>query len=76
MYQTGLQLLFGLNEKLVRCKESRGFFVISTPISQLTDIQFWYFGQSFKGSLNERYEAKKVLKIGLILNNYQDFWRD
>ena len=58
------------------CKESLGFkfFVISTPILRLTDIQFWYFRHPFKGSLNELYEAKKVLKIGYIPNNYQDCW--
>ena len=62
----------------VGVRNLKGFclFVISTPILQLTDIQFWYFRHSFKGSWNELYEAKKVLKIGYILNNYRDFWWD
>ncbi len=78
MYQPGPGFEFGLTEKLGRCKKSYGlnFFVISTLILRLTDIQFWYFGHSFKGSLNELYEAKKVMKIGYILNNYQDCWWD
>ena len=30
----------------------------------------------FKGGIKSLKEAKKVLKIGLIVNNYQDCWRD
>ena len=36
---------------------------------QKTILVLW---TPFKGSLNELYEGKKVLKIGYILNNYQD----
>ena len=66
------------NWKIRYVRNVKDFFlcVISTPILLLTKKQFWYFGHSFKGSLNELYVAKKVLKIGYILNNYQDCWLD
>ena len=50
--------------------------MISKAILQLINIQFWHFGHSFKGSLNKLYEAKKVMKIGYIFNNHQDYWFD